>query len=78
MIDISFAQPCAFLLSRRGEGSHNIPFLDSDVPAPLSDCNVNCCDTDLSQSSGLCPRAHRHVLLSPISLSPVLTVVDDL
>jgi hypothetical protein len=78
MIHISFAQPRAFSLSRRGEGSHGIPFLDTDVPAPLTDCDDNCCDTDLSQSSRLCPRARRHVLLSPIPLSPALTVVDDL
>jgi hypothetical protein len=80
MTHISCAQPRAFLflLLRREEGSHGIPFLDTDVPASLSDCDVNCCDTDLSQSSGLCPRAHRHVLLSPTPLSPALTVVDDL
>jgi hypothetical protein len=78
MIHISFVQRRAFLLLRRGEGSHAIPYLDTDVPAPVSDCDVNCCDTDLSQFSGLCPRAQRHVLLSPIPLSPALTVVDDL
>ena len=78
MIHISSAQPRAFFLSRRGEGSHGKPFLDTDVPDPLSDGDVNCCDTDLSQSGRLCPRARRHVLLSPIPLSPALTVVDDL
>jgi hypothetical protein len=78
MIHISFAQSRAFLLLQRGGGSHGIPFLDTDVPAPGSDCDVNCCDTDLSQSSGLCLRVHRHVLHSSIYLSPALIVVDDL
>jgi hypothetical protein len=78
MVHTSFAQLRAFFLSRRGECSHSIPFLDTDVRVPLSDCDVNFCDTDLSQSSGLCPRDHRHVLLFPVPLSPALTVVDDL
>jgi hypothetical protein len=78
MIHIRSVQRRAFLLLRRGEGSHGIPYLDADVPAPGSDCDVNCCDTDLSQSSGLCQRVHRHVLLSSIPLSPALTVIDGL
>ncbi|SRR6266404_4957215 len=78
MIHNSFAQPRAFLLLRRTGGSHNIPLLDTDVSAPLSGYDVNCCDTDVSQSSGLCLRVHRHVLISSIPLSPALTVVDDL
>ena len=78
MIYISFAQPRASLLLRRGGGSHSIPFLDTDVPTPLSDRDVNCCDTDPSQSSRLCLRVQRHVLLSSIRLSPALIVVDDL
>jgi hypothetical protein len=78
MDHISFAQLRAFFLSRRGECSHGVPFLDTDVHVPLNDCDVNCWDPNLSQSSGLCPRARRHVLLSPIPLSPALTVVDDL
>ena len=55
-----------------------MPFFDTDVPPPRSDCDVNCCDTDLSQSSGLRPRIYRHVLVSLISLSLALTVVNDL
>jgi hypothetical protein len=78
MIHISFAQPRALLLLRRGGGSHGIYSLETDVLAPISDCDVNCCDTDLSQSSGLCLRIHRHVFLSSISQSPALTVVDNL
>jgi hypothetical protein len=78
MIHISSAQHRTFLLLRRGGGSHGLPYLDTDVPAPRSDCDGNCCDTDLSQSSGLCLRVNRHVLLSSIPLSPALTVVDDL
>ena len=78
MVHISFAESRAFLLLRRGERSHGIPSLDTDVPAPLSDCDVNCCDTDPSQSSGIRLRVHRHVLLSSIPPSPALTVVDHL
>jgi hypothetical protein len=78
MIHISFAQRRAFLLLRRGGGSHGLPFLDTDIPDSRSDCDDNCCDTDVSESSGLCLRVDRDVLPSSIPLSPALTVVDDL
>jgi len=55
-----------------------ISFAQPHVPAPVTDCDGNCCDTDLSQSSGLYLRVDRLVLLSSIPLSPALTVVDDL
>ena len=44
--------------------THDIPFFDTDIPAPRSDYDVNRCDTDVSQSGGLCLRVHKHVLLS--------------
>ena len=64
MILIRFAQPRAFFIVTTRGSSHGIPYLDTDVPASLSDCAVNCCDTSLSQSIRICLRIHWHVLLS--------------
>ncbi len=69
MIHVRSAEPRAFLLLRHRRGSQSISFLDTDIPAPVSDCDVNCRGTDVSQSGGLCLRVHGHVLLSSIPVS---------
>jgi hypothetical protein len=66
-----------FLVTRVSSYVSLTPLGITDVPASRDGHLVNCCDSNLSQSGGLClRRGHRTVRHNSISFFSALTVID--